>query len=311
MKKILDQYGAPIEPVVLDEPQTARVASLQNQYLTPMLAGLTPARLARTLQEADQGNLVEQHRLFADMEERDGHLRAEMDKRKNAVVGLPWDVVPPPNATAAEKAAALWAKQVLMDAIDPLEDLILALMDGIGHGFAPVEMEWCKHGSELLPQFHPRPQEWFRLDPDRTAIHLNDSTVSGAPLTPFGWALHMPGKAKNGYMGRLGLFRTLVWPFLYKSYALGDFAEFLETYGLPIIVGKYFSGATADEKASLMRAVQALGHDARAIMPKEMDLEIQKITGGSGESAHLAMMQWADKSQSKRYPRPDTVGRHR
>ncbi|MFZ6644433.1 DUF935 domain-containing protein [Undibacterium sp. TJN25] len=300
MTQILDQHGNPIKKEVLSEPQTANIMALQNQYLLPMLGGLTPARLARTLQEADNGNLLEQHRLFADMEERDGHLRAEMDKRKNAVVGLPWDVVPPRNASAAEKAAAAWVKEVLQDAIDPIEDLVLAMMDGVGHGFAPVELEWQSQGSELLPCFHPRPQEWFKLNTARTELRLQDTSVEGAQLVPFGWIMHTHGKAKTGYLGRMGLFRTLVWPFLYKAYALGDFAEFLETYGLPIIIGKYFAGATADEKASLMRAVTALGHDARAIMPQDMTLEVQQVAaGGSGNSAHLAMMEWADKSESK------------
>ena len=264
-----------------------------------MLGGLTPARLARVLLEADQGNLLEQHRLFADMEERDGHIRAEMDKRKNAIVGLDWDIVEPRNATAAEKSATEWLREVLQDAVDPIEDLLLALMEGVGHGFAPVELEWRKEGSEWLPAFHPRPQEWFRLDQTRSELRLTDCSIDGTKLLPFGWVMHSHGKAKSGYMGRMGLYRTLVWPFLYKAYALGDFAEFLETYGLPIIVGKYHSGATADEKDSLLRAVTALGHDARAIMPAEMTLEVQKITGGAGESAHLQMMQWAEKSQSK------------
>jgi phage gp29-like protein len=96
----------------------------------------------------------------------------------------------------------------------------------------------------------------------------------------------------------MGLHRTLVWPFLYKSYALGDFAEFLETFGLPIIVGKYFSGASQDERASLMRAVTALGHNARAIMPAEMQMEIETITGSTGQP-HLTMVDWADRAQSK------------
>ncbi len=299
MSNILDQFGQPIDKGVLTEPQTARVSSLQNQYLTPMLGGLTPARLARTLHEADMGNLIEQHRLFSDMEERDGHIRAEMDKRKNVVASLSWEIVPPRNATGAEKAAAEWVREVLQDAVDPIEDLILAMMDGVGHGFAPVELEWRKEGAELLPAFIPRPQEWFRLSQDRANLHLSDGSVDGAPLTPFGWVMHTQGKAKTGYQGRMGLHRTLSWPFLYKAYALGDFAEFLETYGLPIIVGKYFNGATADEKASLMRAVTALGHDARAIMPQEMTLEVQKVTGGAGDSAHLSMMAWAERSQSK------------
>lgn len=299
MIKIIDQFGKPLEKAALDEPQTARIASLQNQYLTPMLSGLTPARLARTLQEADNGNLMEQHRLFADMEERDAHLRAEMDKRKNAIASLAWDIVPPPRANAAEKAAAEWVREMLQDAVDPIEDMLLALMDAVGHGFGAVELEWRSEDGALLPAFHPRPQEWFRLNVARTALHLSDASVDGAPLTPFGWVMHTHGKAKTGYSGRMGLHRTLAWPFLYKAYALGDFAEFLETYGLPIIVGKYQAGSTADEKASLMRAVTALGHDARAIMPAEMTLEIQKVATGGGESGHLAMMAWADKTESK------------
>lgn len=298
---IIDQFGQPIDRSVLDEPQTARIASLENQYLTPMLSGLTPARLARILQEADNGNLLEQHRLFADMEERDAHLRAEMDKRKSALASLDWDIVEPRNASAAEKAATEWVREVLTDAVDPVEDLLLALMEGVGHGFAPVELEWRQDGGELLPAFHPRPQEWFRLNVARTELRLRDVSVDGAPLLPFGWVMHTNGKAKTGYAGRMGLHRTLSWPWLYKAYSLGDFAEYLETYGLPMIVGKYFSGASADEKASLMRAVTALGHDARAIMPQEMTLEIQKIAGGgsSGDTPHMAMIQWAEKAESK------------
>lgn len=299
MTKILDQYGKPIDTVVLDEPQTARIATLQHQYLTPMLGGLTPAKLARVMQEADMGNLIEQHRLFSDMEERDGHIQAEMGKRNNAPAGLDWDIVPPRNATAAEKASAEWVKEVLTDAVDPLEDLIPAMMEGVGHGFSPIELEWRKEGSELLPAFHPRPQEWFRLNSNRTELRLIDASVDGIQPLPFGWIMHTPKKAKTGYLARMGLHRTLAWPFLYKAYALGDFAEFLETYGLPIIVGKYMSGASAEEKASLMRAVAALGHDARAIMPAEMQLEIQKIAGGGGDNPHMAMVEWADKSQSK------------
>lgn len=298
MPKILDQFGRPIDHQVLTEPQTSRVTSLANTYLTPMLNGLTPAVLARYLRDADNGDLTAQHRLFSDMEERDTHLSAEMGKRKQAILNLDWSIVPPRNASAAEKAHAEWLQEVLTDAADPFEDLLLALMDGIGHGFAAVELEWRREGSELLPAFHPRPQEWFRLDNTRTQLRLQDGT-EGAPLQSFGWVLHTHGKAKTGYMGRMGIHRALVWPFIYKAYAIGDFAEFLETYGLPIIVGKYYAGALDEEKASLMRAVTQLGHDARAIMPKEMDLEVQKITGGGDSTPHLAMVDWADRAESK------------
>lgn len=296
---ILDQYGRPIQSEVLREPQTSRIAQLQNLYLTSALDGLTPSRLAAALRAADAGDLTAQHRIFADMEERDAHLRGEIEKRKLALAGLSWDIVAPPNATAAEKAAAEWVKETLTDAVDPIEDLILALMDGPGHGFAAVELEWRQEGKERLPAFHPRPQEWFRLDTLRRELRLQDSSVDGAVPWTFGWVLHTHGKAKTGYIGRLGLHRVTVWPFIYKAYAVGDLAEFLETYGLPIITGKYNSGATGDEKDSLYRAVVALGHDARAIMPAEMQIEIAKITSSGDGAPHLSMASWADSAQSK------------
>lgn len=299
MPTLVDQHGNPIDRGALKEPQTARVSSLQNEYLSYHLDGLTPSRLAAVLRAADNGDLVAQHRLFADMEERDAHLAAEFGKRKLALLKLDWSIEPPRNATAAEKAHAEWLSEVLTDAVDPLEDLILALMDGVGHGFAPVELEWRNEGGELLPSFNPRPQEWFQLDQARREIRLRDQSPNGAALQPFGWVFHTHGKAKTGYQGRMGLHRVLSWPFLYKAYAIGDFAEFLETFGLPIILGKYFAGASDEEKGSLMRAVTALGHDARAIMPADMELEVKEVTASGSKSIHLEMVDWADRAQSK------------
>ena len=298
MGKIVDIYGDPITCKDLSTPQTAASAPLRDTWLTPMTDGLTPARLASILRNADNGDLFAQHRLFADMEERDAHLKAELDKRRLALLSLDWSIMPPRNATAAELAHSDWLTEVLTDMVEPIEDLILALMDGVGHGFSPVELAWYQNGSELLPTFYPRPQEWFRLDRTRRDVRLRDASPDGAPLRPFGWIFHTHGKAKTGYSGRLGWHRVLVWPFLYKMYSIGDFAEFLETFGLPIIVGKYFSGASDEEKDSLLNAVVSLGHDARAIMPTEMQVEIQKIVGGE-HSPHLEMVEWADRAQSK------------
>lgn len=299
MAKILDQYGQPFDIKAIAEPQTARVAALANTYIESQLAGLTPSRAAAILAAADAGDITAQHRLFEDMRDRDAHIQCEFGKRAGAVITLDWSVEPPANATAAEKKAAAWCEEILRTAVDDLEDLILAMMDAAGHGFAPIELEWELVGGERIPKFHPRPQDWFRLSPDRRQLRLADGSAEGADLLSMGWIMHTHGKAKTGYQGRMALFRVLVWPFIYKSYSIGDLAEFLETYGLPIILGKYYQGALPEEKASLMRAVTALGHDARAIMPKEMEIDIQKVTGSGDSAAHLAMVDWAERSQSK------------
>lgn len=297
--KILDQHGNPIDTGVLREPQTARVATLAHFMVESQLDGLTPAKAARILRQADEGDILAQHQLFDDMYDRDAHLRCEFDKRAGAVLGLDWSIEPPANATRVEKKAAAGVEDMLRDTVDDLEDVVVRMMEGVGHGFAPIELEWQRWGSDWLPKFHPRPQTWFRVSQDRRELRLADGSPDGAAPLSMGWIMHQHTKVKTGYLGRMGLYRVLVWPFLYKAYSIGDFAEFLETYGLPIIVGKYMSGATPEEKASLMRAVSALGHDARAIMPDGMSLEIQKITGGGEGSHHLNMVGWADSAQSK------------
>ena len=297
--KIIDQHGNPLDAGLLREPQTARVATLAHFMVESQLDGLTPAKAARILRQADQGDILAQHQLFDDMYDRDAHLRCEFDKRAGAVLGLDWSIEPPANASRAEKKAAAMVEALLRDTVDDLEDVIVRMMEAAGHGFAPIELEWERWGIEWLPKFHPRPQTWFRLSQDRRELRLADGSPDGAEPTSMGWIMHQHTKVKTGYLGRMGLYRVLVWPFLYKAYSIGDFAEFLETYGLPIIVGKYMQGASAEEKASLMRAVTALGHDARAIMPDGMSLEINKITGGGEGSHHLNMVQWADGAQSK------------
>ncbi|BCB26466.1 Mu-like prophage FluMu protein gp29 [Sulfurimicrobium lacus] len=298
--KILDQFGQPFtHQEALAAPQTSTVTTLANTYIQSAIDGLTPARAARILRDADNGDITAQQQLFDDMEDRDSHLQGEMAKRAGSLVDLEWSIEPPRNASAAEKSAAAWVTEVLQDYVDDWEDLLLAMMAGVGRGFAPVELSWSLLGKEQLPSFQPQPQTWFRLSQDRRELRLKDNSANGAALWQFGWIMHTHGKARTGYLGRLGILRSLVWPFLYRAYSVGDFAEFLETYGLPIIVGKYFSGATDAEKASLMRAVTSLGHDARAIMPVDMELEINTVTGGAGRSHHLAMVEWAEKAISK------------
>ncbi|WP_415034895.1 DUF935 domain-containing protein [Azonexus sp.] len=298
--KIVDANGQPFDSSALRETQTSKVAYLHHQLIDSQLDGLTPARAARILREADQGDLSAQAQLFDDMLDRDAHLRAEFDKRRSAPLGLDWSIVPPANATPAEQAAAEFAEEMLRDVVDDLEDVLQALQDAPGYGYGAVEIAWERWGKDWIPAFHPRPQTWFSTDVTRRELRLADGTAEGAPLQSFGWIMHQPGKVKTGYLGRAGLLRACLWPFVYKSYAIGDFAEFLETYGLPIILGKYMAGASPEEKASLLRAVASLGHDARAIMPQGMELEIQSVTGaGAGVSQHLAMVDWADRAQSK------------
>ncbi len=298
MARILDQHGNPIEIGKLRESQTAKVGSLHGTFAGHPSRGLTPPRLARILESAEQGDVIAQHDLFLDMEEKDGHIFAEMSKRKRALLTLDWSIEPPRNASAAEKKQAAYAEEVIRD-LDNLEDLLLDMLDAIGHGFSCQEIEWELLGSEWLPKsFSHRPQSWFQTDrATRTQILLRDNSLDGAELTPFGWVAHIH-RAKSGYLSRSGLHRVLAWPFLFKNFSVRDLAEFLEIYGLPLRLGTYPSGASDDEKATLLRAVLSIGHDAAGIVPEGMMIDFKEAAKGASDPFQF-MIEWCERTQSK------------
>nr|WP_313406295.1 DUF935 domain-containing protein [Pseudomonas sp.] len=297
--RILGPDGQPIRMAEIREPQTAHLTSLHHEVGNHPSRGLTPSRLAALLDAAEQGDIVAQYELFEDIEEKDGHVFAEMDKRRRAVAQLDWQIVPPDNPTAKEKEATAALEQLLAG-LDDFEAMLFDVTDAIGKGFACLEFDgWHRVDGDWLPRaIDHRPQTWFQLTRGerRQEIRLRGS-MGGEALQPFGWITHIH-KAKSGYLERSALMRVLVWPYLFKNYSVGDLAEFLEIYGIPMRVGKYPGGATEREKLTLLRALAQLGHSAAGIIPIGMEMEFLNAAQGD-PAAFKLMIDWCERTQSK------------
>lgn len=300
--RILGPDGLPLQLPDLDEPQTARLAHLQRELQSHPTRGLTPSKLARILDAAETGDMTAQFELFEDMEEKDGHIASEMNKRRRACI-LDWQVVPPEKSpTPLETRNAAQLDELLQELPD-FEDLLFDVTDAIGKGFACLEIEWHRVEGFWLPKtITHRPQSWFSLHRGyRQELRLRSDKavdgIPGEPLNPFGWVTHVH-KAKSGYLERSALFRQLVWTYLFKNYSVGDLAEFLEIYGIPLRIGKYPSSASEKDKAMLLRALASIGHNAAGIVPEGMLLEFKDAATGDPKAFEL-MMSWCEKNQSK------------
>lgn len=260
--------------------------------------GLDPAKLARILLEAEQGNMLAQCELAEDIEEKDPHIFAELQKRRQALLGVDWRIVPPPDATQAEKDDARMIEQILCDHLD-LDDVIFDASDAILKGFSNQEITWGRVGGFHVPDLIEwRDPAWFQVHPlQRNELRLRDNSYEGAELRPFNWISHLH-KSKSGYLSRRGLVRVLAWPFLFKNLSLRDLAEFLEVYGHPILIGRYESGTGDKEKATLMKAILNIGHRARGIISKSMEIEMKEAAKG-GSDPFESMMNWCERAQSK------------
>lgn len=258
--------------------------------LTPMLYlerwgnmtnNLTPSRLASILQAADDGDITGQHVLFADMEDRCEHLAAEISKRKRALLTLDWEILPGrAKDKRAEDIAAAVREQ--FDTLPTTSDLLLDLADGIGHGFAALEIEWINTGGLHIPAaFHHRPQSWFQvLRDNRNSLRLRDGTADGAELWPFGWVIHAH-RSKSGWLPRVGLFRTVAWAYLIRAYALESSIMYTQVHGMPFRLGKYPPGSRDEDKNALKTALANLGRDASGIIPQGMDIVFETATNAT------------------------------
>lgn len=111
---------------------------------------ITPQKMRALFEDAESGDIRAQHELFADIEERDSDIAANMGTRKRALLTLNWRVAPPRNATPEEEKLSDQAYE-MMDSLPTLEDLIMDLMDAVGHGFSALEVEWVFSDGLYLP----------------------------------------------------------------------------------------------------------------------------------------------------------------
>jgi phage gp29-like protein len=304
---ILDRNGNPIAGKANKpdkDPQTSAYVSLHRELADHPSRWLTPQKLANYFQNAESGDLVAQNDLAMDMEEKDAHLFAEISKRKRTILNFDWHIKTIGDKVRDQKKAQLI--QEFVQYIDDFEDVLLDLMDGVLKGYSCLEIAddvgntgWeLVDNTWLVKSLQFRPQSWFCTNPEhQNQLRLRDNSLYGQELWDLGWIRHIH-RSKSGYISRAGLVRVLAWPYLFKNYAIRDFAEFLEIYGIPVRLGKYSINATDREKDTLLKAVVEMGHNAAGIIPESMAIEFLSSANGTPESFQT-MIDWAEKSISK------------
>ncbi|GEC88604.1 MULTISPECIES: DUF935 domain-containing protein [Brevibacillus] len=253
-------------------PEMNRIAvvSVRDRFYSYPTSGLTPEKLARILRQADEGDIALQMEAFAEMEEKDLKLGSLLQTRKNAVLGLNWEVMPADESEEAKRRAELVKKAMEFEG---LEDTLLDLLDAIGKGFSVCEIEWNYDQGMVLPKRIP----WvdtrrFTFDLEGNMRLITDENPTGMLLPTNKFMIHRY-KARSGSMVRAGIIRSCAWMYMFKNYSIKDWMTFLEVFGMPIRVGKYEPGTPDHDRAVLERAVQAIGSDAAAVISKNTMIE--------------------------------------
>ncbi len=303
MGKIVDQFGRPFYTRTRPQRQVLAAAPLLDSWRQYVAAGLTPRKLAATLKQADAGDVARQAELFEQMEERDGHLLGERGKRVNVIMDVKFNVKPAADDSRAVQVAEFVDKT--LKALTDYPDLLVALQDAVGKGFAAAEPIWDVSAGQAVPtRFEFVSQRRF-LFADRsglvrrTPLLLTDDAPTGVEIPAWKIILHSYG-GKSGHPARAGIYRVCAWWYLFKNYAVKDWLAFCEVYGMPLRIGKYAPGASEDDKRALAEAVTSLGSDAAGIISTATQIElVESVKGKASGDLYQALAKFANREMSK------------
>ena len=227
----------------------------------------------QALRAADRGRVAQLYDLYGDML-IDTTLADALDKRTQAVINNDLAFVDPDGEEVEE----------VSDLIDTeaFEQLLTIIMRGRLLGRAGAELGWSEEGLTVadLPPKH--------LDVDRREILLDPTDERGIPYE---------GDPRLMVLGRprdYGVILRAIPFAIYKRGGFGDWAQWIELFGMPQRVGKY-NTYDPESKRQLEAAMERAGSAPWLIIPKEADVEVRESSASNG----ISFKQFVDACNSE------------
>jgi len=302
MTVLVDHRGQPLRREVMTRDVAApTVGSIRSPYAGYPADGLNPVRLANILRAADMGDPLAYFELAEQIEERDPHYLGVLGTRKRSVAQIDATV-----DAASDNAMDVAIADDIRRWIDrdELAEETFDILDGVGKGDSFTEIIWDTSSGQWEPlRLEWRDPRWFTYDraDGRTPMLRGgeDGTSADCALPAFKFIRHTV-KAKSGLPVRSGLARIAAWGWMFKAFTQRDWAIFTQTYGQPVRIGKFQSGASAEDRSTLFRAVANIAGDCAAIIPDGMSIEfIEAKNVSAGGDLYERRADWLDRQISK------------
>lgn len=237
------------------------------------------------------GNSIENYRKL----KYDPHVWSCIQSRKSGMQTLDYSIL----NRNSEPALVALVEQFIND-ID-LSSLLSDIAESVLYGWQPFELIWSELNSTsryILPtKILAKPQEWFCYDiKGRLCLKGKHSNPEPVPLFKFVTATHEASYA-NPY-GEALLARCY-WAVTFKNGGLRFWVNFMEKYGMPLLIGKYNRGATKDEAENLAKTLADMHEDAVIVSPSDIDISMAEATRNSSTDLYLEMINFCNTEISK------------
>lgn len=271
----------------------------RDNQLSPVPVDFDPETLGWLLDEGGRGNLMLQNELFNTMEDTWDRLRGNLNKLKNAVCKLPFNLQPwtekgkEPTDSALEKAAFVEhvlhnQKAATWEGQHNFHGTIYELLDAVARGVAVLEIDWTLENGKYiptgtrrvpwtclgfeppshLPTFKPSHANGLRLFPDR---HPNNPKPFDRYPHKFLVGVY---RAKSGHIAETAQLRSLAHLWLGRMLGWEWMAQKAELFGIPLRWATYDPSAPQTQIDQISDMLRNMGTAAWGAFPAGTELQI-------------------------------------
>ncbi len=261
------------------------------------IRSLTPASLARILDDFHAGNLKQAALIWDAIERRDDLLQGVISKRKKAISRLPWEILTLDNSEEAMRQKFLleqfYNNLQCVNAYDENERggiplLIRQMMDAVGKRYAVHEVvfkPFTQHSKRFLTaEFRFVPLFFFENKEGRLQYIGGDKKI---PLKSDEWLITTGD----------GLMESCSIAYLFKHLPLRDWLIYCERNGMPGVKGITNARPGSEEWEIAREAVQNFGAEFHALMTAGTDIQAIDISG-KGELPYPKLVERMDRAMA-------------
>ena len=261
------------------------------------IRGLTPAKLARMLEDFDAGYMRDIAIAWQRMLERDDQLLTVHPKRVRATSRLPWQILPVDDSPEAgrhkEALEEFYNNLTVTSALD--EDdrggvrlLVKQMLSSVAMRYAVHEIVWQPVPGSLTAEFRFVPLEFFERRSGRLRFLATEGALDGTDLEPGGWMI-----TKGD-----GLMIGGCVAYMFKTMPLRAWVGFCEKFGTPGLHGKTSAAKDSAEWTALADALEAFGENLALITNDGVSLNPIELKNAGG-NPHPLLVDRMDRAISR------------
>lgn len=226
----------------------------------------------------------------------DSHIWSCIQSRKSGTLNLDHFIDP----NGCENSICDFVKMML-DRLD-LNKTISTLLDTALFGFQVHEIIWKfeddNEGRIVPERLLVKPQELFQIDTNCKAYLKASFDKEPKELPDYKFIVTTFEADTQNPHGN-GLLSKCYWHVIFKNSAIRFWVNYMEKYGMPLLIGHFNRGASNDEISKLSEALAQMTDDTAIVTPSDIDIAIHEATRNSSVELFKELIKQCNSEISK------------